>query len=331
MSKFKIVVPILFTFIMVAIYGLCVRLAFGSEQFSELFGTMSVAFLFITPMAIGAVTQFFAPDPLRTNFIYAFFAPWVPCLIFTGLAVLFTLEAWICMVIVLPVFFIMATASGLLVCWFLAVFKATTESKKSLALVFLLLPFFIAPLEAQFPHQDSLRSVHTQVVVDANAETVWSRITRVAEISEAEHRFSFFHLAGLPRPQAATLTYDGVGGVRRGQWENNLAFIERISHWQPPQTYTMQMEADTSDVSGTTLPLQEIGGRYFDVVEGNYTIEPISDNQVILHFTSTYRVSTRFNFYSHLWTDFFMRDVQNYILHIMKARAENSSSYIEIQ
>ncbi|MCB0214039.1 MAG: hypothetical protein KDJ52_32175, partial [Anaerolineae bacterium] len=316
MSKYKVLVPILFSFMMTAGYGLCVRLAYGSEQFSDIFGTVSVGFLFFVPLAIGVCTQFFAPRRFRTHWGYAFFAPWIPCLIFSIAAVLLTWEVWICIVMVIPLFFFMATAGGLLTCWFLAAFEASTQSKTTLALVFMLLPFFVSPIEAQFPQQDALRSVHTQIEVEADAETVWGQITRVAPISEAEHRFSFFHLAGLPRPQQATLTFDGVGGVRRGQWENNLAFIERISRWQPPQSYSMHMEADTTAVSGTNVPLREIGGRYFDVVEGTYTIEPVSDNKVILHFTSSYRLSTRFNFYSHMWTDFFMRDVQKYILHI---------------
>jgi hypothetical protein len=75
-------------------------------------------------------------------------------------------------------------------------------------------------------------------------------------------------------------------------------------------------------VSESPLPLSEIGGRHFDVIEGAYAIEPLGEGRVRLHFTSKYRLSTRFNAYSSLWTDFFMQDVQRYILQIMKARAE---------
>ncbi|MCB0164227.1 MAG: hypothetical protein KDI79_08385 [Anaerolineae bacterium] len=322
MSKFKILIPILFSFVMAAGYGLFVRLAFGSEQLSTVFGTLSVGFLFVAPVVIGVLTQYFAPAQYRTNWLYAFFAPWAPCFIFSALAVALSWEAWICVVMALPVFFTMSTVGGLLMCWFLTAFDASTKSQTTLAVVLLVLPFMIAPIEGQLPRQDTLRTVHTQIEVEAEPAAVWQQITRVAEITEAEHHFSFFHLAGLPRPQSATLTYDGVGGVRHGQWENGLAFVERISQWQPNESYVMQMEADTRAVTGTSLPLQEIGGRYFDVVAGKYAIEPVGDKGVILHFTSTYRLNTRFNFYSSLWTDFFMRDVQMYILEIMKARAE---------
>lgn len=325
MAKFKILLPILFSFVTAAGYGLCVRLAFGSEQFAGLFGTLSVGFLFFMPLAIGGLTQFFAPARYRTNWLYAIFAPWIPCLIFSGLAIVLTWEAWVCVVMALPIFFVMATVGGLIICWFLNVFDTSTQSRTTLALLLLLIPFVLGPFEKQMPPRDSIRTVHTQIEVQANPETVWSQITRVSEITETEHHVRFFHLAGLPRPSSASLDYEGVGGLRRGQWEDGLVFVERITQWQPHETYVMQMEADTRAVVDSPLPLHEIGGRYFDVIEGQYTIEPLSDNRVILHFTSRYRLSTRFNFYGGLWTDFFMQDVQRYILQIMKARAEAHS------
>jgi hypothetical protein len=65
-----------------------------------------------------------------------------------------------------------------------------------------------------------------------------------------------------------------------------------------------------------------VGGRYFDVLQGVYEIEPQAPGKVILHLASTHRLSTRFNAYSGLWTDFIMRDVQEHILEIVKRRCE---------
>jgi hypothetical protein len=45
---------------------------------------------------------------------------------------------------------------------------------------------------------------------------------------------------------------------------------------------------------------------------------------VILHLASTHRLSTRFNVYAGLWTDLIMRNVQEYILEILKRRCEGS-------
>lgn len=322
MAKVKPLATVVFSFLAAAGYGLFVRLAFANEQLGGLFGTISVGFLFVVPLALGALTVFFAPDRYRASWGYALLAPWVPCLIFGISAALLSLEAWICVVMALPIFLGMSNLGGLAA--FVLLKRGSRAGKPQTGVMGLLLlaPFLVTPLEQQLPAADSIRVVHTQIEVKADPETVWRNITRVPDIAEEERGFSFFHLAGLPRPLRATLTHDGVGGVRRGQWEDGLAFVETIVEWQPNESYTMQMSADTRELRPSPLPLREIGGRYFDVVQGRYAIEPLDDGTVILHFTSTHRLSTHFNGYGGLWTDFFMRDVQNHILRIVKARSE---------
>ena len=65
-----------------------------------------------------------------------------------------------------------------------------------------------------------------------------------------------------------------------------------------------------------------VGGQYFDVLEGAYRIERIGSDRVILHLSSDQRLSTGFNIYSHLWTEWLMADLQDYILRIIKNRCE---------
>ena len=304
-------------------YGLATRLAFGSEQFGDLFTTLSFGFLCLTPLALGVLTVLLAPAHLRTNWLYAIFAPWLGCAIFMALVTAFTWEAAVCLVMALPIFLVMSTLGGVVACVAFVAFgsdrQATTMGM--LALV-VFAPYVVTPIENTFAVADSIRTVDTQIEIFASPEVIWDNITRVRAITPAEHRFSFFQLAGLPRPHEATLTADGVGGVRRGQWEDGLAFVETITAWEEGRTYTMAMEADTTGVTRSTLPLKGIGGPYFDVIGGRYELEVLGPEHVILRFSSTHRLSTRFNFYGGLWTDFFMRDVQNYILDIVKARSE---------
>ncbi len=232
-------------------------------------------------------------------------------------------EVAICVVMALPIFLIMGTVGGGAACLafvLLASHNQTTVMSMLALVVFA--PYVMTPIENASPVADQLRVVDSQIEIFASPAVVWDNITRVRTITPAEQRFSFFHLAGMPRPLQATLSADGVGGVRRGQWEDGLAFVETIVAWEAERSYTMQMEADTSQVTNAALPLQGIGGRYFDVVGGRYEIEPLGPEHVILHFSSTHRLSTRFNFYGGLWTDWFMRDVQDYILDLVKARSE---------
>jgi len=43
---------------------------------------------------------------------------------------------------------------------------------------------------------------------------------------------------------------------------------------------------------------------------------------VLLHLSSQQRLSTHFNFYSHLWTEWLMDSIQGYILEVIKGRCE---------
>ncbi|HEX6770882.1 MAG TPA: hypothetical protein VF126_02565 [Acidobacteriaceae bacterium] len=67
----------------------------------------------------------------------------------------------------------------------------------------------------------------------------------------------------------------------------------------------------------------KVGGRYFDVLEGEYQLEPLADGETVLHLSSRERVSTHFNAYPGFWTDPVMRSIQSSILQVIKQRAES--------
>ena len=59
--------------------------------------------------------------------------------------------------------------------------------------------------------------------------------------------------------------------------------------------------------------------------EGEYRIEPLApegSGRVRLRLESRHRLSTRFNPYAGLWTDFILGDTQRYILEALKERCE---------
>ena len=111
--------------------------------------------------------------------------------------------------------------------------------------------------------------------------------------------------------------------MRHATFEHGVLFVETITDWRPGRRLAFSIRADTAHLPPTTLDEHvTVGGPYFDVLEGVYEIEPVAPGRVILHLASTHRLSTRFNAYSGLWTDFIMRDVQEYILEIVKRRCE---------
>ncbi len=321
-------------------YGLTTRAAFGLQELSAVFGTLSAGFLCLTPFALGALTVFFAPAHYRRSWFYAGFMPWLSCALFVTLAAIFTWEAWICLVMAAPILAVMSSVGGVTMTVLFHVFDQSDERGPgidergpgipmpcvNLLLALLFSPYLVTPLERRFPPPDSLHTVHSTLVVNASAETVWRNIIRVPPFAPAEMRESFFHRAGLPRPLEATLECEGVGCTRRGHWEYGLAFDGLITEWQPNVGFTVQLTADTRSIHDARLPLHDIDGPHFGMVDDRYFIEPLGDGRVRLHLYSTYRLATSFNAYGSLWTDFLMRDIQGDILRSIRDRCEASAS-----
>jgi hypothetical protein len=65
-----------------------------------------------------------------------------------------------------------------------------------------------------------------------------------------------------------------------------------------------------------------VGGAYFDVLDGTYEVEPLADGSTLLKLKSHQRLSTHFNFYARLLTDFIMSDLQSAIMDVIRKRCE---------
>lgn len=302
------------------LYGALTHYLFGSVL-EGVTSTLSLAFIVIVPFVVGMLAVYFAPRDAR--------AAWQPSL---GIAVSSMLvggvlagallwEAAICVAMALPIMLTMAAGGGLLMWWLLA---RRDKSGTSLLALFLLVPFAFIPLERQFPLQDSFHTVENQITINADAETVWQNIIRVAPIQDDERPFTvLFSWFDAPKPMQAEMSGEGVGGIRRGKFEGGLQFIETISMWEPAQRIEWDITPDNAKVM--RAPWSGIGGKAFAVPHAAYWIEQAGAGQVVLHLSSTHRLTTRFNGYGGLWTQWGMSEFQKYILTIIKARAERAA------
>ena len=97
-------------------YGMMGEILF-QEVSNLLLGTRSLSFLFLVPMGIGAVTVALGPEYLKTSWPYAIFAPWAVCALLGLVVWLMAREAWICVFMGLPIFFVMSSLGGALMRW----------------------------------------------------------------------------------------------------------------------------------------------------------------------------------------------------------------------
>jgi hypothetical protein len=299
-------------------YGIFARIVFGLGSSGGLFGVLTWGFITLIPLAVGAASTFFLPMPKRITYGEAVRAALLSGVAVLGLALIFGLEVFICILMAAPIFLTVSVVGGLIMCWIL---RTRSRNYATLLLLFML-PYIVTPLESRFVAPNDFRRVDTQILINASTETIWQNIIRVPVITPQEQHFTFFHLVGVPKPIEAALAVsdERVGGIRRGSFDNGLLFIETITEWQP--LVSISFTIHTEGGANVPAPFNEIGGRFFEILDASYRLEPVGDSQVILHLSSHHRLSTAFNLYGGLWTDWMLRDFQDYVLSIIKARCE---------
>lgn len=307
------------------LYGITFRLILGSN--SRLFSytspwVMTIAFLLLVPFVIGFITISEAEDRDRTSMRDWIFVPWIPTLLACFLAVLFRLEGAICLIFAIPITLFGASIGG--VAAGLLARRERNANRSTLAGV-ALVPLLLAPIESTRQAPLQIRTVTSQIRIHTSAAKVWKNIERVPAISPTELNPTWAQRIGFPRPIEATLSYEGIGGVRHASFEHGLLFVETITDWQPSNRLAFRIKADTDHIPPTTLDEHvTIGGCYFDVLDGEYRIEPLGTGEVLLHLTSHQRLSTDFNGYAGLWTDAVMQSLQTSILRVIQHRCEQA-------
>jgi hypothetical protein len=306
-------------------YGLFFRLplaipALGSTV-RNAYLVMTWGFLFGVPFVMGYLTvmtrcKFLDRKP--PGILYWICVPWAPVILAMLAALALVWEGYICVAFAAPIMLTMASVGGVAAG---LTHRAAVRPLRLSAVA--LLPVVLMLLESHIPDPVSKRTVETGIRIHAPAAIVWQNIVRVPAIDAKELPSSWVRTLGFPRPIEATLSHEGVGGVRNASFTGGLVFTETIDHWDSLRDLSFSIRANTDSIPPTTLDEHvQVGGRYFDVLEGEYRLEPIGKGNTFLHLSSIERVSTHFNPYAGFWTDAVMRSIQNSILQVVKHRAE---------
>jgi hypothetical protein len=289
---------------------------------NHFFQIVTVGFILFTPFGMGFITIFVVErrtaQPIWTWFLY----PWIPLLASLAAAGIFLWEGLICIAMFAPIAMVAASVGGVAAGLIARLVRSRSSRNASLACV-LCLPLLISPFEQQFLSQRNLRSVESIIDIQASPATVWKNIERVPAIRSSELQSSWSHAIGFPNPVEATLSKEAVGGVRNATFEGGVLFIETVDTWEPGHHLGFSIRAQTDKIPATTLDEHvTVGGEYFDVLHGDYELEPLGNGVIRLHLRSLHRVSTDLNWYAHLWTDAIMSDLQVRILKVIKKRCE---------
>ena len=173
-----------------------------------------------------------------------------------------------------PVMFVFSTIGGIVarVTW------GRLKRKASGTLSAMAFPLLFILLEAQVPSILEVRTVQTDILIHAPATVVWNNIKSVRPIDPAELPQSWVARIGFPKPVEATLSHEGVGGVREASFTGGLVFTETINRWEPGSDLRFSIHANADTIPKTTLDEHvTVGGAFFDVLDGEYRLEPRPD------------------------------------------------------
>lgn len=302
-------------------YALLTQLAFRAHWSSNVLGVLSLGFLLGVPCAIGALAVAVADAATRRSRSYALFAGWPACVLLGAATIALSWDAAICLVMALPLLLGSASVGGLCARALLA--GARGRRVYAIAVLPLLLPYLITPLERQIAPATSVRQVRNAVTIRAPRAAVWAQVIRVPEIAAAEWQPGWATLAGLPAPREATLAGAGVGAVRHATYADGLAFTERIVAWDEGRHVRFTIVVDRT--GPVPAPFGALGGPNLDVLDGAYTLEDGPDGATLLTLESHERLATHFNAYAGWWTDRIMADLQGRILAVVRARCERAA------
>jgi hypothetical protein len=172
------------------------------------------------------------------------FLPWVPVL-GGSLGTRITLrEGFICVIMFAPIGMICASLGGLLAGLVFRNPRLMAAKNACLALV-ALLPLLTHPWLRDVLTRRDVRTVENVSVIHASPAVVWKNIERVPPVAQGELPFSWSHRIGFPSPIEATLSFEGVGGVRHVSFERGVLFIEHVGTWEPERRLAFSIHAQT--------------------------------------------------------------------------------------
>jgi hypothetical protein len=317
---------LLFGAVVGVVYGLTFRYGIQHTILPKFEGVLSAAFVLGVPFVMGYVTIYIIERRQRQKFWVWIIWPLISIAGWTLGTYLALLEGLICIVMFLPIAMVCASLGGIAAGVFVRI-SQRPRTNDIIAGCVLFFPLLVAPWEQAVLYSKEIRNTETFIDIKAPASMIWANIERVRAIQAEELPDSWSHRIGFPNPVEATLSSEGVGGVRQASFSGGVLFIETIDVWEPLQRLGFSIEAQTDRIPNTTLDEHvRVGGPFFDVLHGEYRLKPLGNGVIRLHLSSQHRVSTDLNWYARVWVNAVMADLQTRILHVVKARCERNAA-----
>ena len=302
-----------------ALYGVMFR--FGFELIPRAMQEpMSLAFLVATPFAVGAISIYGLRNT-SLRILDMLFMPWLAVgLMLLGTAITF-LEGSICIAIMSPLFLFISSIGGLL----MGLALRWRKGKERPLLCVAIIPFLTLWAETYLDLTRSDITLSQTTVVKAQPETIWNEILTAKHIRANELPISITHMIGVPKPKEGINIRVNGDDIRFSVWEKGVHFKAKVINQEPLQFIKWHyIFSEDSFPKGSMDEHVAIGGKYFDLKDTAFKLEPIDEYKTRLTITARYKINSSINFYAVPASKLLGNDFIKTILGLYQQRSETT-------
>ena len=234
------------------------------------------------------------------------------------------MEGLICVAMILPIW-IIAGLGGCLTAllsrsWMVDESEART---RTYAVGLAVLPFVLIYAETAAPPEWETREVKRSVIVEASPSQIWPQLVSIPDIAPGEGLANPTQdWLGVPRPSSARLVERNGRFIREAQWGDRVRFEEIVTDLSPHNSIGWNFAFPDGSVQAHTDRHINPDGDLLKIETGRYDLARRKDGRTTVTLTTSYRMRTRLGWYLGWWGELLLGDVQENVLHIVRARSE---------
>jgi uncharacterized membrane protein YhaH (DUF805 family) len=230
-------------------------------------------------------------------------------------------EGLICLIMALPLAIVLALFGGFIGFVLQQRRSFSNQSLRVVSVGFLLMPG-LTLLEYSIGETSPVYAVKTSVVIEANAQTVWSNVVSFAQLPPPTETI---FKTGIAYPIRADIGGQGVGAVRHCVFSTG-EFVEPITVWDEPRLLSFS-------VSGQPPAMEEMSiysdlhpphvEHYLISRRGQFELKALPDGTTLLEGTTWYQNRFWPGVYWHLWSDAIIHRIHQRVLVHIKNLSEH--------
>lgn len=200
-----------------------------------------------------------------------------------------------------------------------------SSMKKNIPTICILLLLSVPSLmsfENSVNYSEELRSVTTNVDINASPEVVWKN---VIEFPKLEPPKELIFKTGIAYPISAEIDGQGVGAVRHCNFSTG-SFVEPITVWDEPRLLKFSVKDQPEpmkELSFYDIHPNHLHG-YWISKEGQFKLTALPNGHTLLEGTTWYVNKIKPGFYWTMWSDYIVHKIHERVLEQIKENAEKS-------